>query len=287
MIAYGLAPHRIPVLCNQRIGDPAKDPLSVSWAAFCDHVRLIATSGRTPLRLTELSELLRRRQIPADPVLAVTIDGGAEETLAAARALAEHDVPVTAFVTPQAIDSPDHHSKAQFDDLVAMGERVEVGAHPGPSPRLDSLPADDSRASSMRASAGSRKPSAGPSSQSPIRAAPMTPASVRRSARRAFARPPRSRTRCRTRTTTPGRSPATRSPPGPSWPTSRPCSTAAEHRWPGPAIGLAPEPAVRHDGWASACSVSAPELDSQGQAAAKPRPFLPAGRRSMTRSTSP
>jgi peptidoglycan/xylan/chitin deacetylase (PgdA/CDA1 family) len=146
MIAYGLAPHRIPVLRYQRIGDPAKDPLSVSWAGFCDHVRLIATSGRTPLRLTELSELLRRRQIPADPVLAVTIDGGAEETLAAARALAKHDVPVTAFVTPQAIDSPDHLSKAQFDDLVAMGERVEVGAHPGPSPRLDSLPADDSRA---------------------------------------------------------------------------------------------------------------------------------------------
>ncbi len=146
MIAYGLAPHRIPVLRYQRIGDPAEHPLSVSWADFRDHVRLIATSGRASLKLTELSELLRRRQIPVDPVLAVTIDGGAEETLAAARALAEQDVAVTAFVTPQAIDAPDHLSKAQFDELATMSDLVEVGAQPAPSPRLDSLPADQARA---------------------------------------------------------------------------------------------------------------------------------------------
>jgi hypothetical protein len=76
MFAPGLAPQRIPVLRYRRIGSPADHPHMVSAAAFRDHVRLIAASGRTALKMAQVSELLRRWREPPQPVVAVTIDGG-------------------------------------------------------------------------------------------------------------------------------------------------------------------------------------------------------------------
>ncbi|HEX8975034.1 MAG TPA: polysaccharide deacetylase family protein [Solirubrobacteraceae bacterium] len=145
MFATGLAPYRIPVLRYRRIGGPAGDRSSVPVAAFREHVRLIGTSGRTALKVSQISELLRRRHEPAEPVLAVTIDTGYPETPAAVEHLAEHGIPATVYAQPPSPGTPERMTADQLRDLAEIGEMVELGALAGSGPHLDSIPAQRAR----------------------------------------------------------------------------------------------------------------------------------------------
>jgi peptidoglycan/xylan/chitin deacetylase (PgdA/CDA1 family) len=145
MFAPGLAPQRIPVLRYRRIGGPADHPHAVSAAAFRDHVRLIAASGRTALKMAQVSELLRRWREPPKPVFAVTIDGGDPATPAVVEHLAEHAIPATVYATAPGPDSPQRMSADQLRAVAAMGEMVELGALPASAPHLDSIPVEQAR----------------------------------------------------------------------------------------------------------------------------------------------
>jgi peptidoglycan/xylan/chitin deacetylase (PgdA/CDA1 family) len=145
MFASGLASQRIPVLRYRRIGGSVDHPHLVSAAAFREHIRLIAGSGRTALKMTQVAELLRRwRELP-QPVLAVTIDGGDHETPAAVEDLAEHAIPATVYATAPGPPSPERMTAGQLRAVAGMGEMVELGALPASEPHLDSIPVAQAR----------------------------------------------------------------------------------------------------------------------------------------------
>jgi peptidoglycan/xylan/chitin deacetylase (PgdA/CDA1 family) len=145
MTAFALASHRIPVLRYRRIGGAADDPRSVSPASFREHVRIITSSGRTALRITQVSELLHRRRAPPAPVVAITFDDGYAETLPAVEQLAAQNVPSTAYLTAPVLDTPEHLSGAQLRTLTALDEMLELGAQVSTAPHLDAIPLDEAR----------------------------------------------------------------------------------------------------------------------------------------------
>ena len=145
MFATALAPHRIPVLRYRRIGGPPGDPSSLAAGAFREHVRLIAASGRTALKVSQISALLHGGRAPAAPVLAVTIDGSYPETLAAVEHMAEHGIPATVYAQAPDPGAPERMTADQLRVLAEMGEMVELGALAGSGPHLDSIPVPQAR----------------------------------------------------------------------------------------------------------------------------------------------
>jgi len=135
-------PIAVPILLYHSVCDqPAagQEAFTVSPAVFREHVRAISDAGRTALTLSELARAVRGEcALPSRPVL-VTFDDGFADVRPAVELLLSAGLAATVFVTSGWIGREGMLTPADLRELVALGERVEVGAHSVTHPRLDEL----------------------------------------------------------------------------------------------------------------------------------------------------
>jgi len=135
-------PITVPILLYHSVGDwPAADQaaLTVTPAAFREHMRAISDADRTALTVGELAGALRgERVLPPRPVL-VTFDDGFADVRPAVELLLSAGLAATVFVTSGWVGREAMLTQAGLRELAALGERVEVGAHSVTHPRLDEL----------------------------------------------------------------------------------------------------------------------------------------------------
>jgi peptidoglycan/xylan/chitin deacetylase (PgdA/CDA1 family) len=131
----------IPVLLYHRIPARASGRFDVAEDRFIEQLQVIAASGRTLLRITELADCLRGSRPLPRRAAAVTIDDGYADTPSAVSRLLDLGLGVTVYVTLRDLDRPDGLSAAQLRALAEWGERLELGAHSLSHSHLDALPA--------------------------------------------------------------------------------------------------------------------------------------------------
>jgi peptidoglycan/xylan/chitin deacetylase (PgdA/CDA1 family) len=128
----------VPVLLYHRIADVPDDPFAVSPQAFAEQAEAIAASGRTPLTISQLADLVRRRARRPDRCVAITFDDGYAETLDAVAVLRAHGLCATVYLTAGWLGASGMLSVEQVVGLRDRAE-VEVGAHSVTHPHLDEL----------------------------------------------------------------------------------------------------------------------------------------------------
>jgi peptidoglycan/xylan/chitin deacetylase (PgdA/CDA1 family) len=131
----------VPILLYHSIADqPAhgQAPFTVTPAAFREHVRAIADSGRTALTVSEYASALRgERECPHRSVL-VTFDDGFADVRAAVDLLLGAGLAASVFVTTGLLGRPAMLRSRDVRDLAAL-DRVELGPHSVTHPRLDEV----------------------------------------------------------------------------------------------------------------------------------------------------
>ncbi len=131
----------VPVLLYHAVDVVPRDGFetwTTSAAAFAEHIDVIAASGRLPLTISELGEILRRNRPLDRAAVAVTFDDGYACTKGAVLQLLQRDISSTVYVTTGTIGNAGMLSGAQLEDLDRL-EGVELGAHSITHPRLDEL----------------------------------------------------------------------------------------------------------------------------------------------------
>lgn len=104
------------ILLYHRVSDVSFDPqlLCVSPQHFAEHLAILQ-QHYTPMRLSELTQRMSRRQWFPRPFVAITFDDGYADNLQEAKPLlARYGIPATVFVTAGAIDD---HREFWWDEL--------------------------------------------------------------------------------------------------------------------------------------------------------------------------
>lgn len=132
----------LPVLLYHGVRDVPVAGLerwTLSAVTFAEHVDVLASSGRTPMTMSQLAACLRgEADLPAEP-MAITFDDGWDDTLAAVAALTERGLPSTTYIQTGRIGAADFLDVAGVRALDGLGDVVEVGAHTIDHLRLDEL----------------------------------------------------------------------------------------------------------------------------------------------------
>jgi peptidoglycan/xylan/chitin deacetylase (PgdA/CDA1 family) len=133
----------VPILLYHSVSDiraAGQEELTVSPAAFGEHVRAIADSGRSAMTIGALAGALRGdREMPERPVL-VTFDDGFADVRPAVEALLTAGSAATVFVTSGSLGEEAMLTSSGLRELAALGPGVEIGAHSVTHPRLDEIP---------------------------------------------------------------------------------------------------------------------------------------------------
>lgn len=130
----------IPILLYHGVPERAPDDsFAVASARFASHVEAIAATGRCAMTISEIADgLSGRRRLP-DRVLAVTFDDGFDDTVAAVKLLADHELRSTVYLTTGSIGERDAISAEQVQTLARWEGTVELGSHTITHPYLDEL----------------------------------------------------------------------------------------------------------------------------------------------------
>jgi peptidoglycan/xylan/chitin deacetylase (PgdA/CDA1 family) len=142
---------RIPVLLYHAV---MEDP--PSWIAqftvrpkdFLAHLDVIADSGRTAITVTRLVDgLAGRVALPERPVVITIDDGFADLPATTAPALADRNLPATAYLTTGALGPDGEGSLLPTAPMMTLRQALdvadcglEIGAHTVSHPQLDTLP---------------------------------------------------------------------------------------------------------------------------------------------------
>jgi peptidoglycan/xylan/chitin deacetylase (PgdA/CDA1 family) len=133
----------VPILLYHSVSDTpsvGQAEFTVTPAAFREHVRAIAVSGRTAMTIRELASALRgEREMPERPAL-VTFDDGFADVRPAVERLLDEGIAATVFVTSGMLGEETMLTSTGLRELAALGPRVEIGAHSVTHPRLDEIP---------------------------------------------------------------------------------------------------------------------------------------------------
>jgi peptidoglycan/xylan/chitin deacetylase (PgdA/CDA1 family) len=135
-------PIAVPILLYHSVNErPAagQEQFTVTPAAFCEHMRAVAESGRTAITVRDYVAFLRgERALTARPVL-ITFDDGFADTRVAVEQLLGAGLGATVFVTSGLIGREGMLTPAGVRGLAHLGDGVELGAHSVTHPRLDEL----------------------------------------------------------------------------------------------------------------------------------------------------
>lgn len=151
----------VPVLLYHSVTDrpsPRLASFATHPAVFRDHIAAVVDSGRRPVTISELADVLRSGRRPEQPMVAVTFDDGfADNADVAAPILEEFGVTATLYVTTRTIgqtadwlganDRVPMAGERQLRDLSRAG--WEIGSHGLVHHRLDELPAKQVRHEAM------------------------------------------------------------------------------------------------------------------------------------------
>ena len=137
----------VPVLAYHSISDTPHDGTlrwSVSPGEFDEHMALLHQRGRTPLTISQYTDVLRgRAQMPGKPVLVTFDDGFADLATAAMPLLRRYGIVATAYVITGRVGakhSYDSDPTLDWDQLVDLrASGVEIGSHSHTHRALDCL----------------------------------------------------------------------------------------------------------------------------------------------------
>ena len=125
----------------QRPPPPGHERWTVTPDAFAAHADAIASSGRTPLTISELAQALGGRRPLPPRAVAVTFDDGFADNVDAIAALTGRGLRATLYVTTGLMGTPGMLDRGALAELASQWPEVELGAHAVDHVRLDELPA--------------------------------------------------------------------------------------------------------------------------------------------------
>ena len=132
----------MPVLLYHSVNErPAagQEIYTVTPAAFREHARALAESGRSAITVGEYASVLRgERYLPPRPVI-ITFDDGFADTRAAVEVLLDGGLAASVFVTSGLIGLEGMLTRDGVRELAGLSRRVELGAHTVTHPRLDEI----------------------------------------------------------------------------------------------------------------------------------------------------
>lgn len=130
----------IPVLLYHSVSDhpSGDDRYAVPRAAFEAHADLVAESGRTTLRITELADRLRDQQELLEHIAAITFDDGFADNEEAVHSLVARGLQATLYVTTGELGGHDRFTRSQVAQLAQISS-IEFGAHAVRHRHLDEL----------------------------------------------------------------------------------------------------------------------------------------------------
>ena len=139
IILYAKAQYVVPVIMYHNIdGDSATSRLSVSPESFKAQMDFLKRRRYNVVKLEDLSEMVRKNQLPSKTI-AITFDDGYENNyLNAYPVLKELGLPATIFIIPAMVGSDGYLT---WDQVVEMSESgiVSIGSHSLSHPWLPNM----------------------------------------------------------------------------------------------------------------------------------------------------